>query len=163
MMLRYLLFPVVILCCSCAVSDIGKSKIDSEGVIGLCSQKIEQLTGKPLSDDIDNIYVNIFNRGYAVSFMHGALGTFEKIGPDSRTVWACAVVQNKVIHLSAPLKDALIDEPGSDSFEDYSENVIEVLFKRDNGSFKYCCSQPFDEKNIEKNNPGFPWKTDRVS
>lgn len=156
-----LLFLSVTACSS--LSGKSNSINMSQEALLICINKIEDLGGGKLSEEVDNIYVDVFSKGYTLSFSSGAIGSFGKRSPDSKTVWACAVTENRVVYLGAPLKDALIDEPGSDSLEDYSENVIEVRFKRDNGSFKYCCSQPFDEKNIEKNNPGFPWKTDRVS
>ena len=162
MMLRYFFFLVVVFCCSCAVSGVERLKVDGTEVLNLCSSKIEQLTGKPLSNEVDNAYVFIFNRDYQILFMHGTLGTFEKFSPDSRTIWSCSVTQNKVVGLGAPLKDPLVDLEDIDSLEDFSEDVIEVRFKREKGTFKYCCSQKFDEKNIEKLNPGYPSKTNMV-
>lgn len=161
-----LCFAILLIITCTACSSVGFSSsifLPAQGAMALCIDEIEGLTKKELSADIDHVYIDVFLGGYTLSFSDGAIGSFGKRSHRTRTVWACAVTQNKVVYLGAPLRDALIDMMDSYSFENYEEDVEELLFKRGDNGFEYCCSQAFDEKNIEKNNPGFPWETNTVN
>jgi hypothetical protein len=135
--------------------------VKGKEAIKLCMMKYTALTGEAMPEEIDRVYIDVFQDSYSVAFVHGAVGTFEKRSLDYKSVLVCAVSDGEIDLMEEPMKDALFKRPGYDTFEDYEEyekgSVTELLYKRVNGQFEYCCSQPFDEKNIDKNNPNFPW------
>ncbi|WHI49938.1 hypothetical protein P3339_15960 [Microbulbifer sp. MLAF003] len=133
-------------------------------VLDYCLEEVEGLTGKPLSPKADQAYLYADGKGYWIDFTHGSLGTFGERSLDHSVVISCAVLKEpslKLVYLGRPLKDPLLQEPEMDQFGS-PEGATEVLFKREDGQFKYFRSQLFDEKNIEKHNPNFPWKKDRA-
>lgn len=145
---------------ACAPPDSAGLKAQHEKVIGYCLSEVERLTGKPLSSKADRAYLQDDRTGYVVYFTHGTIGTFGERSLDYSVVMSCAALKEprlKLVYLGKPQEDPLVQEPEEDQF-DSPEGSIEVLFKRESGRFEYCCSQPFDEKNIEKNNPDFPWE-----
>lgn len=142
--------------CSVANKEINAHKINAKEVIDICIDRITQLTGKESLEDADHIYVDIFPKGYMVAFTKGEVGTFSKRSKNYRQILACGVSENQIVFLGSPLKDALIDRMRNYPFDDYDEDVMELLFKLKNGTFEFCCSQKFDEKNIKKNNPDYP-------
>lgn len=122
------------------------------------------MTGEPLSSKADQAYLYADDRGYWIDFTHGSLGTFGERSLDHSVVISCAVLKEpnlKLVYLGGPMKDPLVQEPERDQF-DSPEGATEVLFKREDGQFKYCCSQLFDERNLDKHNPNFPWEKGRV-
>jgi len=162
---HFLALLLMVFCSSCASLDVVDSDaiLEAESVIASCINKLEHLAKHSSMEQVDHIYVYVFEEGYLLSFFKEAKGTFGKIGLDSRTIWACGVSDNKVIFLGAPLRDPLIDDMDRYDFENYDEDVIEILFKRVGNEFEYCCSQKFDEKNIYKHNPDPPWNENMVS
>jgi len=161
----FLTLLLIIFCSSCASLDVADADaiLGAESAIASCINKLEYLAKRPSLEQVDHIYIDVFTGGYTLSFFSGALGSFGKIGLDSRTIWACGVSDNKVVFLGAPLRDPLIDDMDRYDFENYDEDVIEILFKRVGNEFEYCCSQKFDEKNIYKHNPDPPWNENMVS
>ena len=166
-MMRNISLPlalVLLMTVSCATN--GTADISSsvgEKVVKLCADDVSRLLGEDSLSEADRAYVYVFKNGYDVSFTRGAVGTFGTRSYEYKQVLACGVSGDKVVFLGAPLKDAIIDNLVDHPYENYDDEVVELLFRKVDGNFKYCCSQKFDEKNIEKNNPDFPWDKGKVS
>lgn len=144
----------------CQNLAVKNTESSYENVLSYCLEEISKRTGAPLSPKADQAYLQYDKKGYFVAFTHGALGTFGKRSLDYSLVMGCAVVTEpkmKLVYLGQPMKDTLVEEPEMNQLETNPEGSTEILFIREDGKFKYCCSQPFDEKNIEKHNPNFPW------
>lgn len=139
--------------------SFGKMETRAREVLELCLGEVKRVSGESLSVAADRAYVYVDKEGSWVIFSHGEIGSFGQAGQDSGVIYSCGVLNGppaKAVFLGAPLKDALIDEPGREYF-DTPEGTTEILFKREGEEFNYCCSQPFDEKNFDKHNPDFPW------
>jgi len=162
---HFLNLLLIAFCSSCANLDVVDSDaiLEAESVIASCISKLEHLTKHSSMEQVDRIYVYVFEGGYLLSFSNGAIGTFGKRSLTLKTIWACGVSDNKVVFLGAFFRDPLIDDMDRYDFENYDEDVTEILFKRVGDEFEYCCSQKFDEKNIDKHNPDFPWNENMVS
>lgn len=103
----------------------------------------------------DNAYVYARDGAYWVYFTRGSAGTFEPRSADYEVLMVCGVIvssRHRITFLGEPLKEPLIDIAGRDLFLS-PVGSTELLFRRANGHFGYCCSQQFDVRNFEKNNP----------
>lgn len=148
------LYLTVFLCLvGCFNSHEPAEKI--ELVISQCIEEIENNTQGEFSIEIDHIYVDEFKNGYSVSFSHGSVGTFGKRSADQKSIWGCGVTEGTIVFLGNLSFPAVIDELDKYPFEDYSQDVKEYLFTRKEDELRFCCMQLFDEKNVDKNNPGF--------
>jgi len=162
---HFLTLLLITFCSSCTSLDVADTDaiLGAESAIASCINKLEYLAKRPSLEQVDHIYVDVFAGGYTLSFSNGAIGTFGKRSLALKIIWACGVSNNKVVFLGTFLKDPLIDDMDRYDFENYDEEVTEILFKRVGNEFEYCCSQKFDEKNIDKHNPDFPWGKNTVS
>lgn len=151
-------FFLVALLASCSnASDAESPELYGLKALEFCADKIEQITGKQLNPEIDKAYIEAFPNGYTVGFTHGAVGTFGQISADYKMILACGVSTyqgTKLAVLREPLEEDLYNDTTLPEYEDFSGEVIEILFNRIGEEFKYCCSQAFDPNNIEKHNPG---------
>lgn len=125
----------------------------AEKAVRQCVSKLAELQKEDTLTEADHAYVDVFENGFTVGFSHGAVGSFGTRNPQQRSLWACGVTKNTVVWLGAPSKNPIIDQPVSSDFENYEEDVIEVLFLRDGNSFRYHKAQMLDEKNLLKHNP----------
>lgn len=160
--MRYFLLAFFLgLCMSCAMtvahSGTDAYRLTAERVIDACIDRVTEFAGRELLSDVDHVYVEVFSNGHMVSFSMGAVGTFGKRSRDYRQVVACGVSEDQIVFLGQPLRDAYIDRMSDDSFDNYQEDVTELLFTLENGLLRFCCSQKFDEDNIRRNNPDYPW------
>lgn len=125
--------------------------------IALCVAEYTRLAGAPIPDGIDRVYIDVFKNIDMLAFTEGAVGTFGKRSATYRSHLVCTVKQGEVLKLSAPFRLPWVDKAGDDISEAYKEyhegTVVELLYLRVDDRFEFCCSQPFDEKNIDKHNP----------
>ncbi|MBL4827097.1 MAG: hypothetical protein JKY66_05185 [Spongiibacteraceae bacterium] len=162
------LLIILVLFSTVSCTSVISSSLQESGleVIQHCISETEKYTNQAFSPQVDRAYVHVLKDGYWVIFMHGRLGTFGKIGANSKTIWSCAVLDNSdslnIVFLGAPLTNDLVNKP-SEIPNENEENITELLFNRVGDRFEYCCSQKFDEKNIDKHNPDFPWDKNKVS
>ncbi|MCY4362923.1 MAG: hypothetical protein OXE42_12190 [Gammaproteobacteria bacterium] len=156
------IFIPILMLCYCSQAVPGGEAEDALSIRGyeeltLCVTEYKRLTGEPIADEIDRAYIDVFKNLDVVAFTEGAVGTFGKRSPTYRSHVVCAVKQGEVVDLTAPLMQLWVDKSGDDISEankEYQEGtVIELLYLRDGDRFEFCCSQPFDEKNIDKHNP----------
>lgn len=151
---------LVLLYCSQAVTgDQAEDILSRRGYeqITLCETEYTRLTGEPIADEIDRVYIDVFKHLDILAFTEGAVGTFGKRSPTYASRLVCTVQNSKVVDLAVPMRRILIDKAGDDISEaekEYHEGtVIELLYVRDGNGFQFCCSQPFDVTNIDKHNP----------
>ena len=105
---------------------------------------------------MNQIYVDVFESGHSVAFTHGAVGTFGKRSLEYNSLWGCGITEGKIVFLSNFKSVEIIDELRKYPFNDYTQDVKEYLFlKNESGVFEFCCVQNFDENNIDKHNPNF--------
>ena len=154
-----LLFTIALLSCM-ATGENNKEVTGAARYIEQCQQFIETDTSGRLPDEANFAYVMIFNKGTMVSFTREAVGTFGKRSEDYRQYWVCGFTDEGLSYVRATLSDPILDLPGGSAIEDYDGNVKELLFKKVDGEFGYCCSQPFDADNLEKHNPALYKKSD---
>ena len=151
------LFLIVLLASCSKASDPESFEFFGLKALEFCSDQIEQITGKHLSPEVDRAYIEVFPNGYTVGFTHGTAGTFGRRSADYKMILACGVSTYqgaKLAVLRAPLEeDFYNDQKNLPDYQDFSGEVTEILFNRIGGTFKYCCSQAFDPKNIERHNP----------
>lgn len=151
---------LVLLYCSQAVTgDETEGPLPMQGSkqITLCKAEYTRLTGSPIADEIDRVYIHVFNNLDGLLFTNGAVGTFDKRSPAYASWLSCAVKKGEVVSLVEPFTRRLIhdsDNVISEAYKEYHEGtVIELLYLRVNDRFEFCCSQPFDVNNIDKRNP----------
>ena len=136
---------------SCAQVNIAKAhSVEGVKTIKLCQDNIQSQTGEAISEKIDRAYIDVFFGGMIVAFTEGEVGTFGKRDRYYRQHWVCAVSDDAIVRVGAPLSDPLIDKPEPMEFEKYDDSVIEQLYMRENGRFAYCCEQRLDENNFQK-------------
>lgn len=123
----------------------------------LCMTEYTRLTGGPIADEIDRVYIHVFNDLDGILFTEGAVGTFGKRSPTYASWLGCTVKNGEMVHLELTMRTTLFKTLDYNIFEGYEEyhegTVIELLYLRVNGRFEFCCSQPFDVNNIDKHNP----------
>jgi hypothetical protein len=146
---------------SCANKGPAET-VDAKGleIIGICQKELKRIEGGPIDSDADQAYVYMDEIGALVNFTHGALGTFGDRSADYGVVLMCEVVAGSpptVTFMGRPLKDPIVDVPGKTRSSTSVVGTTEILFQRVNGDFRFCCSQPYDEGNLGKHNPNFPW------
>lgn len=146
---------------SLAASCVGRSaeniKTQGQDAIALCTSQVRQSTSMSFPGQIDHAYVYILPKGYWVIFEHGPLGTFGKRDVDSRTVFSCGLTKRpalKVVFLGAPLEKPVLRTVAPGYFSTL-QGATELMFKRANGKFQYCCSQKADVQNFLRHNPRF--------
>lgn len=151
---------LVLLYCSQAVTGSEAEDalvIRGHDEIALCVAEYTRLAGESISDEIDRVYINVFKNLDGLSFTRGAVGTFGKRSPTYRSHVVCSVKNGEVVDLQGSNWEILVNRSGSDITEAYKEydegTVMELLYLRIGDRFEFCCSQPFDEKNIDKHNP----------
>jgi len=160
---KFLVFSLTIFLTSCCTHT--KSHFVehlSYKAIKQCEKEVEIQTGHKLSTEINNAYVESFDTGIVVAFTKGSVGSFGKRSDNYQQYWACGIFNKKVVYLGSSLKVPIIDIPNKTKFIDYRKDVKEFLFRRVNGDFEFCCKQKLDEKNMERNNPNFPWNDNAV-
>lgn len=166
-LIRTLILSFILFGISCANSiDVEDSKVFGIEALSFCINEVKKITGKDLSPEINMAYIDVFPDGYTVGFTRGSVGTFGKRSRNYSMILACGVSTRdgmKLAVLRPQGEDLFNDKNNLPPYENFKEEVIEIMFRRDGKEFKYCCSQNFDEKNIKKNNPDFPWKKDKVS
>lgn len=155
---------LVLLIEACVYDGSASSRAQSISALDFCLQAASEFPEARISPEVDQAYVYMLEEGFWVYFTHGAMGTFGKRSHDYYVDLSCAVLTGPpldLVHLGRPLEDAVVNEPRRNYFED-PEGTIEVLFRRNDESFEYCCSQTFNEANIYKSNPHFPWNRETV-
>ncbi len=152
-LLRVLIAPIVLAVTSCASETRSQSLVDATAAMNLCAAEAGHFLGHDEIRDADRAYVEMFKNGYTVSFSRGEVGTFGKRASNYKQIFACGLSGNDIVFLGVPFKDPFIDKPASNNIQNYKENVVELLFRRADGGFAYCCSQVFHENNLYKHNP----------
>lgn len=143
---------LVAFCVSEPRSNIEKY---SREAMEFCIDEAENLSTELLTPDYDRVYVYARARGAWLYFSHGDSGTFGDRSVDYNVLLVCAVQDGppmNIVFMGQPLQDPVIDDPDRNNFVSPEEST-EVLFRRENGSIEYCCSQQFDSTNILRNNP----------
>lgn len=111
---------------------------------------------RALESDTAVVYVN--NKFSWINFDFGMDGSFGKRDFSHKTIYSCIYDNQKhrVISLSAPLRDSVIDEKQPE-IPQGQEVIMQMLFTRGLDGFKFLKTQPYSPDNIEKNNPDFKW------
>lgn len=120
--------------------------------IDRCLSDMVSRTGRALSLEADRAYVYVRRDTYWIYFTHGDSGTFGGRSDDYRTLLTCGIVRGRsprVVFLGEPMADPVFDDPDRDAFVT-PEGSTELLFRRTQGAFDFCCSQPFDRNNIDQ-------------
>lgn len=115
-----------------------------------CLREKAARTGQPLAGEADRAYVYARGGAWWIYFTHGDSGTFGRRSDDYRILLTCGVTSAsglRVVFLGETMRDPIIDLPQRDPFVT-PEGSTELLFRRESGTFQYCCSQPFDRHNI---------------
>ncbi len=154
--MKMLISLFMIISCSTITST---QEVERQGIeaIDKCVNKIETMTHEKLSPDVDSVYVYTSASGISkdVLFSKGTVGTFGRIAPHYRLIWGCGISQGKIVLITAPLKNPLIDLTGTKPDNSNTKKDIELLFKREKDIFKFCCKQKYDPSNIRKHNPEY--------
>lgn len=154
-----ILFAVVLYGSSAVTGEKAENALSMRGYeqITLCMTEYTRLAGKPIADEIDRVYIHVFKNLDGLLFTKGAVGTFGKRSPTYASWLGCAVKKGEIVSLKEPFTRILVRDSGNEvskAYKEYHEGtVIELLYLRDGDRFEFCCSQPFDEKNIDKHNP----------
>lgn len=141
---------------SCTHDNVSPQVITSaEIAVKQCVDKLIDLQKESTLVHADHAYVDVFENGYTVGFSHGAVGSFGPRNPRQRSVWVCGVTTSQVVLL---VEGAVSNKPVLGTFavhayENYEEDVIEVLFLREGDSYRFHDAQLLDEKNLLKHNP----------
>ncbi|HEX7061820.1 MAG TPA: hypothetical protein VF200_07595 [Woeseiaceae bacterium] len=118
--------------------------------IRLCLGESKARTGRALAGDADRAYVYARGGSWWIYFTRGDSGTFGYRSDDYRILLTCGVTGTSgltVVFLGETMQDPIIDLPKRPNFVT-PEGSTELMFRRDNGAFQYCCSQPFDRHNV---------------
>jgi hypothetical protein len=126
-------------------SLIKKDSLVDLAAIAKCQGFIESHIGKILSGEIDRVYIDKFPDGLIVAFTEGEVGTFGKRDEHYRQHWACGISDGIVLKASSPFEEPILDSKEPLLFEKYDVNVIEKLYLKENGEYKFCCKQTLKE------------------
>jgi hypothetical protein len=115
-----------------------------------CLGESREKTGRPLAGEADRAYVYARGGSWWIYFTHGDSGTFGHRSDDYRILLTCGVTRTSgltVVFLGETMQDPIIDLPKRPYFVT-PEGSTELMFRREEGAFQYCCSQPFDRHNV---------------
>lgn len=124
----------------------------SLAAIHSCLDEKKARTGRPLAGAADRAYVYARGGSSWIYFTHGDSGTFGRRSDDYGILLTCGVTRASgltVVFLGETMQDPIIDLPERRYFVT-PEGSTELLFRREDGAFRYCCAQPFDRLNVRR-------------
>lgn len=137
-----------------AVTCASTRPLPEQGLraIDRCLEEVHERGVRSPGADADRAYVYARSGTLWIYFTHGDSGTFGKRSGDYRILLTCAVATRSgpsVVFLGETMQEPIVDAPGRSAFVT-AEGTTELMFERVQGTFRFCCSQPFDPANVER-------------